>query len=204
MVPDPKEFHLILASGSSARRKMLQAAGLQPTIEVPRIDEAAIRDALVAEGADPTDIAAELAEQKSLKISRRMPGTMVIGADQLVVSGTRMFSKPETQEEACRQIADLSGQRHDLLSAAVVSLGGRPIWRHVGKASVRFHQLEHSEIAAYVARNWDVICHTAGCYEIEGQGTRLIAAVEGDYFTILGLPLLELLTWLRRRGDITA
>lgn len=203
--PTPgREPHVILASASSIRATMLRNAGVSFKVQTALIDEAAIREALLAEGAAATDIAADLAERKSLKVSGRFPGALVIGADQLVVLGSAILSKPDSPEDALRQLRQMSGQEHELISAAVVCAEGRPVWRHVGHARVRFHDLTDEEINGYVNRNWVTIRHAVGCYHLEGEGVRMMARIDGDCFTILGLPLLELLTWLRVRGDITA
>lgn len=201
---EPSENDLILASGSEVRATLLRNAGITFAIHVARIDEAAIRDALLAEQAPMIDIAAELAERKARKVSGRFPANKVLGADQIVVLSDTILSKPETPATAVAQLRAMSGQTHTLISAAVVCVDGEPIWRHVGRAQVTLHTLSDEEINAYVARNWDTIQHSAGCYLLEHEGARLIARIEGDYFIILGLPLLELLTWLRVRGDITA
>jgi septum formation protein len=200
----PDVADLILASGSEARARILRQAGLKVIPVSPMVDEQLIRASLLAEGATPRDLADALAEAKAVKVSRRFPDTKVIGADQVLALGQEIFHKPSSPEEAVRQLTALSGREHVLLSAVVVCSGGRPLWRHVGEARLTLHNLTQTEISAYVARTWQHIRNAVGCYLIEEDGIRLMAGIEGDIFTIQGLPLLELLTWLRIRGDITA
>jgi septum formation protein len=200
----PQKIRLILASTSETRAAMLRQAGIEFDAVSARVDEGAMRAALAAEGASPRDQADALAEAKSIKVTSRSPGAMVLGADQILSLDGRVFAKPETQEEAVMQLTELAGQMHQLWSAAAVCIDGRPVWRHVSEARLTMHPLSGEEIAAYVAREWSAIRRSVGAYRIEEAGIRLMARVEGDHFTILGLPLIPLLTWLRLRGDITA
>lgn len=195
---------LILASGSQIRAQMLRRAGLDVTVIPARVDEAAIAAALASEGASAKDLADVLAESKALRIAARHPEAIVLGADQVLECEGVIHSKPATPEEALAQIRNLAGRTHHLLSAAVVCQGDRPLWRHVGEARLTMATLSDGFVRDYVARNWPGLSETVGGYKIEEEGVRLMSRIEGDWFTILGLPLLPLLTWLRGRGDIAS
>lgn len=193
---------LLLASASTIRAEMLQNAGIAIEIQPGRVDEEAIRAALEAEGATPRDQADALAEMKARKVSERNPGRMVLGCDQVLELKGEVFSKAESPDAARAQLRALSGKTHRLLSAAVVYRDGQPLWRHVGEARLTMHALSEAYLEDYVLRNWESIRHSVGCYQIEKEGIRLMTRIEGDQFTIMGLPMLPLLTWLRLRGDI--
>ncbi|MGO4909781.1 nucleoside triphosphate pyrophosphatase [Pseudorhodobacter sp. W20_MBD10_FR17] len=193
---------IILASSSKTRVQMLNAAGLVFTHAPARIDEEAIRASLEAEGAKPRDIADLLAEMKSRKLAEKNPDAFVIGCDQVLDFKGKVWGKPSTEQDAIDQLTQLRGQTHHLLSAIVAYHQGEPVWRHIGKAQLTMHDVSDQFLAGYVDRNWDSIRHSAGCYLLEHEGVRLFSAVQGDYFTILGLPLLPLLGYLRSRGFI--
>lgn len=193
---------MILASTSPTRLQMLRAAGLDPTAVAPRVDEATIRDALVAEGAHPRDIADTLAEMKARKVAEKHPTALVLGCDQVLALDRQTFAKPETQDDARQQLRQLRGKTHKLLSALVIYENAEPVWRFVGEARLTMHQFSDAYLDDYVTRNWDSIRHSVGCYKVEEEGVRLFSAITGDHFTILGLPLLPLLAWLGNRGMI--
>lgn len=200
----PTPRRVILASGSAIRATLLRSAGLEIETAQPRVDEEAIRAALEAEGASPRGVADTLAEMKARKVSERNPGALVIGCDQVLDLEGRVLSKPESEASARAQLLDLRGKSHRLLSAAVVVENGKPLWRHVGTARLTMREFSPDYLDAYLARNWPEIGASVGSYQLESEGVRLFSRIEGDYFTILGLPLIELLTWLSIRGDIAA
>jgi septum formation protein len=193
---------LILASTSPTPLAMLRAAGLSPTAVPSRVDEVTIRDALTADGAGPRDVADALAEMKARKVAEKHPTAVVLGCDQVLALGRQIFAKPESAGEARAQLSDLRGKTHTLLSAAVVYENARPVWRHVSEARLTMHDVSDAYLDDYVQRNWESIRHSVGGYLIEEEGLRLFSAIEGDHFTILGLPLLPLLAWLGTKGMI--
>lgn len=193
---------LILASASEVRAQLLRNAGLPVEIIPARIDEEVIRPALEAEGATPRDIADGLAEMKAAKISAKYPGAMVLGADQVLEFKGQIFSKPDTPETAVAQLLALSGQTHRLLSALVVCRDGAPVWRHTGEVRLTMRRLSEPFVRVYVARNWESIRWSVGGYKLEEEGVTLFSAIEGDYFSVLGLPLIPFLNWLHVRGEL--
>jgi len=201
-MPPAQNRTLTLASASHIRATMLRNAGLNFSVHHGRVDEVALAAALTADGAGAQDIADALAEAKARKISARAPGSLVIGADQTLECDGRVLSKPASPDDADGQLQFLSGKTHRLFAAAVVCENGAPIWRHTGTARLTMRDLSTEYRADYLARNWDDIRHCVGCYRIEAEGIRLFSRVDGDFFHILGLPLIELLTWLGIRGDI--
>lgn len=190
---------LILASASPTRLRLLRNAGVPVMADPPRLDEPAIRAALVAEGAAPRDIADTLAEMKALRISARHPGALVLGADQVLDLDGEVMGKPDDATATRAQLLRLRGRLHRLHSAVVLCVDGVPQWRVVGEARLTMRDRTESWIDAYLLRNPD-LTGTVGGYLLEAEGLRLFSAVEGDYFTILGLPLLPLLHYLETRG----
>lgn len=193
---------LILASGSSIRAQMLQQAAVDFTVQVARVDEESVKRALLAEEAPPRDIADALAELKARKVSDKHPGAMVLGCDQVLDFEGRLLSKPESAEDALAQLLEMRGKRHMLLSAAVIYRDGQPIWRHVGQVRLRMKMSSDAYLKGYVARNWDSIRHAVGAYKLEEEGVRLFSTIDGDYFNVLGMPLMELLNYLALQGVI--
>lgn len=193
---------LILASSSSIRATLLRNAGLDIRVEPARIDEDALRDSLLADGAHAHDIADTLAEHKALRIARRNPQSLVLGCDQILECDGRLYAKPATPDEAREQLRSLSARTHSLHTAAVLYAQGQPVWRHVATPRLTFRALSDAILDRYVAENWNDIRHCVGAYQIEGPGIRLIRSIEGDLFSVQGLPLLPLLDALITRKDI--
>jgi septum formation protein len=193
---------IILASASQTRLQLLRAAGLEVTALPARIDESAICASAEAEGAKPLDIADLLAEMKARKLADKHPEALIIGCDQILDFKGKIFGKPDSPEAAIAQLMQIRGQTHQLLSAIVLYHNNEPVWRHVGRARLTMHEFSKPWLSLYVARNWGSIQHSAGAYLLESEGVRLFSGIEGDYFTILGLPLLPLLGYLRTRGFI--
>jgi septum formation protein len=192
---------LLLASQSSGRAAMLRAAGLVFETSAAHVDEEGLTAALQAEGQSARNIADALAEAKAVKISSRLPGVTVLGADStLALDDGAMLSKPADPDEATSHLRRMAGTRHRLFSAVVAARDGAPVWRAVGEAKLWMRPLSDAFIADYVAREWDSIRWTVGCYEIEGAGVQLFERVEGDPWTIIGMPMLPLLAWLRETG----
>ena len=193
---------MILASGSEIRAQLLRAAGLEVTAVAPRVDEVMIRQSLQAEAAKPHDIADALAEMKAARVADKYPDTLVLGCDQVLEFRGDILSKPTTLNEARQQIIALRGQSHKLLSAAVLYDAGKPIWRHIAEATLTMRPVSDAYLDGYLARNWPSLSTSVGGYKLEEEGVRLFSAISGDYFTILGLPLLPLLGYLSLRGFI--
>ena len=189
---------LILASQSASRRAMLTAAGVPFEAVSPQVDEDAVKAALGRES--PRDLADALAELKAVKVSGREPGALVLGSDSLVAldDGT-LLDKPESREQAADHLARLSGRVHRLWSAAVIAEDGRPVWRHVEAAEMSVRPLSYSFIDAYLDAEWPAIAGCVGCYRVEGPGVQLFDGIKGSHFTVLGLPLLPVLAYLRLR-----
>jgi septum formation protein len=195
---------LILASASQTRRALLSAAGLDVRIRPAAIDEASVKASLVEAEVSPRDIADALAEAKARKISVQDRDALVLGCDQVLDLNGQLLSKPQDAAAARRQIAALSGTRHKLHSAVVAYEDGVAIWRHVGTVRLTMREVGEDYLHDYVERNWHSIRDSVGSYQLEAEGMRLFTSVEGDYFTVLGLPMLPLLSWLIARGYLAA
>ena len=193
---------LVLASSSGIRRQMLENAGVSFEVSLPRVDEDAVRQSLLAEAASPRDIADALAELKARKVSTRMPGALVLGCDQVLSFDGQIMAKPSSRADAEQQLRQLRGARHQLLSAAVIYEDGQPIWRFVGTVRLQMRDFSDSFLTTYLDRNWPDISNSVGGYKLESEGVRLFTRVDGDYFTVLGMPLLEILSYLTLRGDL--
>lgn len=196
----PRQF--LLASGSAIRAQLLRNAGVSFTVQTAKIDETTVTDSLLAEGASPRDVADTLAEMKARKVSDKNPGALVLGCDQVLDHRGTILSKPETPSQALSQLQSLRGERHTLLSAAVLYADGKPQWRTVGQVRLQMRDVSDSYLSDYVTRNWDSIQHAVGAYKLEEEGARLFHRIDGDYFTVLGLPLLDLLSHLTLINEI--
>lgn len=180
---------------------MLRAAGVELEPIPALVDESSIKESLVASGAKARNIADALAEAKARKISRKFPTALVLGCDQLLVTAEGLFlDKPQSPEEAQKHLAMLSDKTHRLISAAVICENGEPVWRIVDSAQMAVRPLSAGFIEQYVTAHWDDIRHCVGCYQIESIGAQLFKSVSGSQFTIIGLPLLPVLDYLRIRG----
>lgn len=196
---------IVLASQSAARRAMLTAAGVTHEAVPAFVDEDGVTAGLAAEGASPERIADALAELKAVKISRSMPGVLVLGADTVVVSTAgALIAKPETRARAEIQLQQLAGTTHRLISAAVIALDGLPIWRAGATARLTMRTLSPVFISRYLDAEGDAVLGCVGCYRIEAMGAQLFSRIDGDHFTIKGLPLLAVLDYLRVRGVLEA
>lgn len=194
---------IILASKSAARRAVLDGAGVPFECATAGVDEDAVKASLLAEGARPREVADALAELKAVRVSRRTPG-FVIGADQTLELGGRLYDKVDTIDAARERLKELRGQVHKLHSAVVVAKDGAPIWREVATCTLAMRPFSDAFLETYLAEEGEAALGSVGCYRLEGPGAQLFSKIEGDYFAILGLPLLGLLDLLRRHGALAA
>ena len=189
---------LLLASASPARAALLQAAGLRFVARPARIDEAAVKQACRAEGAEAAETALLLARLKAGRL--RDPAALVIGADQILVAGADWFDKPDSPEAARRQLLMLRGREHELVTAVVVCRDGEPVWQHVARPRLLMRRFSDAFLDAYLAAEGERLTESVGAYRLEGPGVQLFDRVEGEHAAVLGLPLLALLGFLRQHG----
>lgn len=187
-----------LASGSASRRALLTAAGVAAEAALPNVDEESYRIAMRADGVPVRDQAMQLAELKAVRVSQGRPG-LVIGGDQMLALGEEAFDKPRDLAEVKSHLTRLSGKSHTLETAIVVCEEGRSVWRHLARPKLTMRPLSPDFIDDYIERCGDTLLSTVGAYQLEGLGAQLFSRIEGDYFSILGLPLLPLLDYLRTR-----
>lgn len=195
---------LILASSSASRSRLLRAAGLAFETVPAHVDEDAVKMAIRAEKGSVERCVETLAALKAVKISQAYPQALVIGADQLLVCGERWFDKPADLAAAREQLLALAGKAHSLPTAAVVARGGARLWHHVAAPRLTMRAFGTAFVDDYLARAGEQVLGSVGAYQLEGLGVQLFQAVEGDFFTILGLPLLPLLGFLREHGVVAA
>jgi septum formation protein len=191
---------LILASASSARRAVLEGAGLRFEIRVAGVDEASIKEAAQLEGIPPEDAALMLADAKAARVAAQAPDALVIGADQLLVCEDTWFDKPPDMAAARGHLQRLRGRQHELVTALVCHRGGQRIWQHVEKPRLAMRDFSDAFLEAYLAAEGEAVLSSVGAYRLEGHGAQLFDRIEGDQPAILGLPLLPLLGFLRQHG----
>jgi septum formation protein len=191
---------VVLASGSRFRRDMLAAAGIKFRVEVEPVDEPGLRAKWRAEGLDAGSIATGLARAKAIAVSARLPGALVIGADQVLEHRGEIHGKPQTIEEGRAQLARLRDATHSLPTAVALVRGGGVLWSHLERPRLTMRTFSDAFLDRYVAEEGDSLLETAGAYKIEGRGAQLFDRIEGDYFSIIGMPLLPLLAQLRAHG----
>lgn len=194
---------VILASKSAARRAVLDGAGVTYEATVAGVDEEAVKDSLLAEGHGPRDIADALAELKAIRVSRARGG-FVIGADQTLDLDGKLYDKAESVEAARERLRLLRGRTHKLHSAVVVAKDGGPIWRELVTCTLTMREFSDDFLEAYLEREGPAALGSVGCYRLEGPGAQLFSKIEGDYFAILGLPLMGLLDLLRQHRELPA
>lgn len=194
------EHQVILASQSPIRAKLLTNAGLEISTVPARIDEATVKTSMLAEGHKPRNIADALAEMKAQKIAGKFPGKLVIGTDQVLVCDGVLFDKPTSITEAREQLLQLRNRSHELLSAAVIFEGSDVVFRHIGKVRLVMRGFSAAFLDDYLHQEKENVMDTVGGYKIEERGAQLFSRIDGDYFSILGLPLIEILEYLRNRG----
>ena len=201
--PAPAQ-RIILASRSATRGRMLEAAGVAFSAVASSVDETAIREALAAQGGeiDPADVAEVLARAKAEDVSNLHPDALVIGGDQVLELDGVIFAKPETVEAAREILLELRGRTHQLHAAAAIAVGGEVTWAATDSAHLTMRRFSAGFLEEYLGRMGSEVLQSVGSYQVEGYGVQLFEAIEGDFFTILGLPLLSLLDQLRDLGAV--
>lgn len=192
---------VILASGSSIRKDILDGAGIDYEVIVRPVDEAAIKDAMSAENARLRDIADALAEAKAMRVSRQEAG-LVIGADQIMVMDNQLFDKPKDMDEARARLMEMRGKKHELIGAVVICENGMPVWRHICRTKLWVREFSDEFLEWYIESEGEALLKSVGAYRFEGPGAQLFEKVDGGFFGILGLDLLPVLDYLRTRGVI--
>lgn len=193
---------IVLASASVTRQKMLAAAGLSAISDAAHVDESAVKAAMARQGATARDVATALAEMKARQVSGRHPGALVIGADQILECEGRMYDKPSSLAAARLQLLGLRGRTHVLVSAAIVVQDGRRLWHETAEAQLTVRAFSDEFLDDYLTRLGEDVCRSVGAYQLEGLGVQLFSKIDGDFFTILGMPLLPLLSYLRGNGAV--
>lgn len=193
---------IILASGSATRRVLLENAGVPFVVDTAPVDEAAVKQAMRVETDNPARVAEVLAELKATRVSARYPGTIVIGADQMLECERHWFDKPADRDAARAQLLALRDKSHRLVSSVVAVRDGQRLWHHTDSARLHMRRFSDAFLDDYLNRAGEVVLSSVGAYQLEGPGAQLFRAVEGDHFTILGLPLLPLLDFLRENGEL--
>ena len=195
---------LVLASGSVTRARLLADAGLTILVDPASVDEEEIRASFLAEGRDAAACAEALAEAKAMRVSARRAGALVLGADQILDCGGRWLEKPRDLEAARAQLMLLRAKRHALITAATVVRNGAPVWHTVERAHLTMRGFSDGFLEDYIGAAGEELLGSVGAYQLEGLGAQLFERIEGDFFTILGLPLLPLLDFLRGHGALEA
>lgn len=195
---------VVLASASAIRASVLRHAGIEIEVMPADVDEGTLKQSMRAERAAAADCAIALAILKAQAVSQRRPGALVIGADQMLECDGTWFDKPGDRAQAAAQLRVLRGKTHQLIAAAAVVRDGAVLWRHVEPARLTVRSFSDGFLDAYLAAVGDAVCQSVGAYQLEGIGVQLFSHIDGDHFTILGLPLLPLLEFLRRQAVVLA
>ena len=193
---------IVLASESKTRQSILRQAGVEFDVKPARIDEEAIIKSLLTDGATTNDIVDALAEYKALRVAGSNPDGLIIGSDQISACEKKIYSRAQNMEQAKTTLKELRGKSHQLLSAAVIFEDGKPVWRTVSRAQLFMRNYSDEYLDDYLEYCGSDILSSVGCYFLEDKGVNLFSRIQGDYFTVLGFPLLDVLEFLRNRGVI--